>query len=143
MWRLNAIEFTPAAIGGHPHGLQAVLLRRVSKKVESWLLKAVNFVSASPMRDLTDARWIYFKAVLFLLIGCGAAALLIVECPTLRTALLLSLVIWSFCRCYYFAFYVIERYVDPSYRFSGLLSFALYLFSRRSGRSNPRDTAHK
>ena len=35
----------------------------------------------------------------------------------------LALVIWCFCRFYYFAFYVIERYVDPGYKFSGLGSF--------------------
>jgi hypothetical protein len=39
--------------------------------------------------------------------------------------------VWSFCRFYYFAFYVIEHYVDPSYRFSGLLSFALYLIQKK------------
>lgn len=39
-------------------------------------------------------------------------------------AVLLALSIWGFCRAYYFAFYVIEKYVDPEFRFSGLLSFA-------------------
>jgi hypothetical protein len=36
------------------------------------------------------------------------------------TALLLVLVIWSFCRAYYFSFYVLERYVDPGFKFAGL-----------------------
>lgn len=30
--------------------------------------------------------------------------------------------LWGFCRAYYFAFYVIEKYVDPGYQFSGLAS---------------------
>jgi len=40
-------------------------------------------------------------------------------------------VIWSFCRAYYFAFYVIERYVDPRFKFSGLFSALKYLATRR------------
>jgi hypothetical protein len=39
--------------------------------------------------------------------------------------------VWGFCRSYYFAFYVIERYVDPGYRFSGLGSFLLYIVRGR------------
>jgi hypothetical protein len=58
------------------------------------------------MRDLTDSRWIKIKGLLFLVIGVIAAVLLWLESPTWKTALLLALVIWSFCRCYYFAFYV-------------------------------------
>lgn len=82
------------------------------------------------MKDLTSAGWIKCKGLLFLLLGSAAAAMLIAENPTWRTAGLLALVIWSFCRAYYFAFYVIEKYVDPGYKFSGLGSFAKYLFTR-------------
>ena len=57
--------------------------------------------------------------------------LLLFEHPTLKTGLLMTIAVWSFCRFYYFAFYVIERYVDPNYRFSGLLSFALYLLQKK------------
>jgi len=39
--------------------------------------------------------------------------------------------IWSFCRVYYFAFYVIERYIDPSFRFSGLISALRYLRNKK------------
>jgi len=48
---------------------------------------------------------------------------------------LLAVAVWGFCRSYYFAFYVIERYVDPGYRFSGLGSFVLYVVR---GRKPPR-----
>ena len=54
-------------------------------------------------------------------------------------AFLLAVALWAFCRFYYFAFYVIEKYVDPSYRFAGLGSFALYLLRRRSA-SAPSDS---
>ncbi len=66
-----------------------------------------------------------------MLIGFVAAALLLIETPTLRSGLLLGLCIWAFCRAYYFAFYVIEHYLDPGYRFSGLLSFFGYLLKKK------------
>jgi len=72
------------------------------------------------------------KGALFLLLGLAAAVLLWLEQPTLKAALLLALVIWCFCRAYYFAFYVIERYVDPSFKFSGLGAFLVYLTRRRN-----------
>src|SRR5438552_4099630 len=70
------------------------------------------------MGDLKDARLIYFKGFLFLVSGCLAGAGLLIESPTVRTAFLLGIAIWSFCRLYYFMFYVIEKYVDGSYRFA-------------------------
>jgi hypothetical protein len=86
------------------------------------------------MRNLTSPTWIKTKGILFLFLGSAAAALLFLERPTMKVALLLTLSIWCFCRFYYFAFYVIEHYVDSSYRFSGLLSFTRYLIGkRRSG----------
>jgi hypothetical protein len=83
------------------------------------------------MKDLTSATWIKVKGILFLLLGFTAAVLLILENPSWKIAGLLALAIWCFCRFYYFAFYVIEKYVDPGYRFSGLGSFAKYLFQSR------------
>ena len=86
------------------------------------------------MRDLTNPSSIKFKAVLFLILELLSCALLLAARPTLRTALLLALAVWSLCRCYYFAFYVIEHYIDPSFRFSGLLS-SLSTWSRTQGRT--------
>jgi len=83
------------------------------------------------MKDLTSATWIRVKGMLFLVLGTAAAALLILEHPSWKLAGLLVLAIWCFCRFYYFAFYVIEKYVDPGYKFSCLWSFARYLLSRR------------
>jgi hypothetical protein len=83
------------------------------------------------MQDLTNPAWIKAKGFLFLFLGLLSAVLLFFERPTLRVALLLILAVWCFCRFYYFAFYVIEHYVDPTYRFSGLLSFARYFFRRQ------------
>jgi hypothetical protein len=83
------------------------------------------------VRDLTNPKWIYAKAVVFLLAGLLAGGLLIAEHPTLRTSGLLVIAVWCFARFYYFAFYVIERYVDPNYRFAGLWSFVRYVLCTR------------
>ena len=81
----------------------------------------------------------WVKAVLFLVIGVTASALIVIECPEWRIALLLGLAVWSFCRAYYFAFYVIEHYVDPSFRFSGLLSMLRYLRTKKAAVPQERD----
>ncbi len=91
------------------------------------------------MRDLTNARAIWTKGVLFLLLGTAAAVLLLLEGPSVRVAVLLAVAIWGFCRAYYFAFYVIEKYADPGYRFSGLCSFLKYCL-RRCPKGNRRDS---
>ena len=86
------------------------------------------------MKDLSNPFWIKFKGILFLMLGLLSSTLLLVEHPELKTVVLLGIAVWSFCRFYYFAFYVIEHYVDPSYRFAGLLSFVRYLVARRHDR---------
>lgn len=84
------------------------------------------------MRDLQSTTAIWSKGVLFAILGLAAAGLLLVEAGSPKVLALLVLAVWSFCRAYYFAFYVIEKYVDPSYRFSGLVSFFKYILRRRS-----------
>ncbi len=71
------------------------------------------------------------KGVLFLLLGIFSALLIVLEQPSFRLAALLGLCVWAFCRAYYFAFYVLQHYVDPEFRFSGLWSAVRYLVSRR------------
>lgn len=83
------------------------------------------------MKDLSSPTWIKAKGLLFLLIGLISSTLLILEQPSLKVAVLLAIAVWCFCRFYYFAFYVIEHYVDPTFRFSGLWSFVGYLWSKR------------
>jgi hypothetical protein len=83
------------------------------------------------MGDLTDPRLMYLKACLFLLAGTVSVAALFFDRPDLKTAFLLFVAVWSFCRLYYFMFYVIEKYVDGRYRFDGIPSFLLYLWRKR------------
>jgi hypothetical protein len=85
------------------------------------------------MRDLQNPRWMYLKAILFVCIGMIAGVLVWMESPTWKVALLLVLAIWAFARAYFFAFYVIEHYVDPDYKFAGLISFLRYCVRDRKG----------
>lgn len=80
--------------------------------------------------DLTSSKAIYAKGILFLLLAIIAGGLLIAQHPTARTIALLAICVWAACRAYYFAFYVIEKYVDPEFRFSGLIDFAKYLIRK-------------
>ncbi len=88
------------------------------------------------MTDITNPKLLWAKGGLFLGLGVGASALLVAEAPSLKVAALLAVSVWAFCRAYYFAFYVIERYIDPSYRFSGLGSVLRYVL--REGRKHSR-----
>lgn len=82
------------------------------------------------MRDLTSERAIHFKGALFLMLGALSSALLIFDNPSARTVVLLAISIWAFARAYYYAFYVIEHYVDKEFRYSGLGSFLRYALRR-------------
>ena len=87
------------------------------------------------MTDITNPKLLWTKGALFLLLAIAASVLLLLEAPSLRVAVLLAVAVWGFSRSYYFAFYVIEHYVDPGYRFSGLGSFIRYV---ARGRKSPR-----
>lgn len=80
----------------------------------------------------------YTKAVLFVALGIVAAGLIVMRSPSLQTAALLAVAIWAFARAYYFAFYVIEHYIDGSFRYSGLWSCLTHLRrQRRRGAQRP------
>ncbi len=86
------------------------------------------------MPDITDPRLLYAKGCLFLVAGSLASALILAEQPSVWVAALLAVAVWSFARAYYFAFYVVEHYADPGYKFAGLWAFARYLLAKRRGR---------
>jgi hypothetical protein len=82
------------------------------------------------MEDMSDPRLLYGKAVLFVLGGIIASVLILLECPSIRVAVLLALAVWCFARAYYFVFYVIEHYIDPTYKFSSLWCFVCYVYRK-------------
>ena len=93
------------------------------------------------MPDIKNPTLIWIKGILFLLLGLFASVLLVLHTPTVTVALLLCLSVWAFCRFYYFAFYVIQNYVDSQYRFLGLLSLLHYAISKR--RRNRQNAAQQ
>ncbi len=100
--------------------------------VIGWLSSPVrNSPQGRPMPDIRNRKLLYLKGLLFLLLGIAAAVLIVMENPSWRVVLLLGIAVWAFARAYYFAFYVVQHYVDDRYRFAGLLSFLRYLLGRR------------
>lgn len=78
----------------------------------------------------------YVKAGMLLAIGVVSFVLALFPASMWQRVVLQAIMIWAFARAYYFAFYVIEHYVDGKYRFSGLMSFLKYLVGRRSAGGN-------
>jgi hypothetical protein len=90
------------------------------------------------MRDLIRPGAMYTKTLLFVALGIVAAGLIVMRSPSLQTAALLVIAVWAFARAYYFAFYVIEHYIDGSFRYSGLWSCLMHLRrQRRRGAQRP------
>ena len=83
--------------------------------------------------DITNPKLLYLKGTLFLLGGLLSSAAILLEHPSFKLAALLALAVWCFARAYYFAFYVVQHYADPGYRFAGLTSFLWYLLRRKRG----------
>src|SRR3954464_6846909 len=93
----------------------------------TWTLRRIH--KAVP-KDLASPRLMYFKGGLFVLPGLLASTAILLAHPSLKLAALLGLAVWSFARAYYFAFYVIEHYIDPTHRYAGLVAFLRYFIKR-------------
>ena len=88
--------------------------------------------------DITSPTLLKVKGLLFLLLGVLAAwllALLVYPLLSWRVAGLFVLSVWAFCRFYYFCFYVIEHYADPTFKYAGVLDALGYLMGFRKGRA--------
>jgi len=81
--------------------------------------------------DLVNPKWMYLKAIGFVLIAFLSAMSLLLRSMRIETAALIMLLIWSSARAYYFCFYVIERYIEPEFKFAGLGSVLRYLMNNR------------
>ena len=84
------------------------------------------------MTDITSKKVIVLKGILFFFILIGSSGVILIKQPTLMAVLALCVLIWASARFYYFLFYVLERYVDPSLRYSGLLALLSALLQRRN-----------
>lgn len=81
--------------------------------------------------DITSPRLLKLKGALFILLGLLAASLLLFPNFSWRDLVLLSLSIWAFCRAYYFCFYVLEHYADPTFRYAGLSHLIRHLLRKK------------
>ncbi len=70
---------------------------------------------------------------MFLFLGMLAGWLIWIKNRDWETILLLAVFAWAFSRAYYFAFYVIEKYADPTFRYAGLLSLLGYIRAKALG----------
>jgi hypothetical protein len=79
-------------------------------------------------RDITSPRLLAVKGLLFAATGVMATVGVVVgtigEEDWWVILAMHAVAVWAFCRAYYFAFYVIERYVEPRSRYAGLASAA-------------------
>ena len=89
------------------------------------------------MTDIKSPTLLYFKGGLMLLVGLASACLILMEHPGWKELLLLCLMVWGFCRAYYFSFYVIEHYIDPGYKFAGLTAWVRYVVSKSKQQDGP------
>ena len=80
--------------------------------------------------DIKNPRLLYLKGGLMLLVGLMASAILLTLHADWMTAVLLATAVWGFCRAYYFAFYVIEHYIDPAHKYAGLIDFVKYTWAK-------------
>jgi hypothetical protein len=89
------------------------------------------------MTDIKSPTLLYFKGGLMLMVGMASACLILMEHPGWKELFLLCLTVWGFCRAYYFAFYVIEHYIDPGFKFAGLTAWVRYVLSKSNLQNGP------
>ena len=94
------------------------------------------------MTDLKSEKWLWIKGGMFVVVAILAVFLVAVDFRHTRQFALLMLAIWASCRAYYFCFYVIEKYIDPEYRFAGLVYLPQYMFRRWNGLQSLQASVH-
>jgi hypothetical protein len=95
------------------------------------------------MTDIRSAKVLVLKGALLAVLGCLASAVLLLEHPSVKVGMLLTIAVWAFFRAYYFAFYVIEHYIDHSYKFAGLWSVVRYYWNGRRASGPPTPPAER
>jgi len=77
--------------------------------------------------DLSSSKMLKLKGWLFLILGVMSSGILLVEVFTWQRLGLFLLAVWSFCRFYYFLFYVLEQYAGRQRRYAGIADAFWYL----------------
>lgn len=80
--------------------------------------------------DITSPTLLKIKGALFLLLCLLSAGLLLIPSLSLEQVILFVISAWSFCRAYYFCFYVLENYAGSSRKYAGLWDLMLQSMRR-------------
>jgi hypothetical protein len=73
------------------------------------------------MNDIKSKKLIVIKGLLFISIAAVSAIVIAIYCPRIEVIALLLILIWASARSYYFLFYVLEKYVDPKFKYSSII----------------------
>jgi hypothetical protein len=76
--------------------------------------------------DLKNPFFIHLKGILFFFLIVLSGLYLFLSLPKFEIFIFILVLIWSSSRFYYYLFYVIEKYIDPNYKFSGIYSALKY-----------------
>lgn len=84
-------------------------------------------------RDLQRPSSMILKAAMFLAITTLVGIAIAFDPPTSRVLSLAmyAVGVWAAARAYYFAFYVIERYCDPTFKYAGVWSAIMWVVRHR------------
>lgn len=82
-------------------------------------------------RDLKSRAALLSKGWLFLLLGIFSSALLLADHFSLQRLALLGIASWSFCRFYYFLFYVLENYAGKTQPYTGVWDAMAWAIRRK------------
>jgi hypothetical protein len=83
------------------------------------------------MRDLKSPKTMALKAALFLVLAAACSVGIWLRAPEVSTAVLILALAWSAARLYYFLFYALQTYVDPSLKYSGLFALVRHISERQ------------
>ena len=80
--------------------------------------------------DIKSPRVLKLKGFLFAVIGLIATGMLIARDLHWQTIVLCLLMIWAWCRFYYFLFYVLENYAGGNRPYAGIVDALRGIFER-------------
>jgi hypothetical protein len=83
------------------------------------------------MTDIKSPALLWIKGGLFVVLGLMSLAIVWMRSFDIWILVSACLAVWAFSRAYYFAFYVIEHYIDGNFRFAGLTSVVRYLVKQK------------
>ena len=87
--------------------------------------------------DITSPALLRAKGFLFLLLGAGASALLLLENFSWQRLGLLGIAVWAFCRFYFFLFHVLHHYAGRERPYAGVLDALKWAVSGKDEAPKP------